>query len=415
MPQPRYRVGFLSELIEGFDAGVSVNSEDRASGPGEHGVLKVSAVAIGRFIPSENKAILARDITRMGPSVRAGDLLVTRANTHDLVGAAALVSGDFPWLHLSDKTWRARLRSSDHETRRWLAHVLTSPAVRSELRRRASGTSGSMKNISQSAYLRIRVATPPQELRGKLADILDTIVMHESIIRTLLTAKRRFKRGLMQQLLTGQMRLPKVKMSTQRRHAAVGDLPSDWSEFRLGDLFSERVETGRTDLPLLSITADRGVVARDDLQRRDTSNGDKSRYLRIARGDIGYNTMRMWQGVSALSSLDGIVSPAYTVVVPGPYVDGPFAATLFKFPPVVNVFRRKSQGLVDDTLSLKFHHFSRIRLRIPPVDEQRAIGEVFALLDQEIDVLERLSSSVKRQKHAFLQRLISGELSLPAT
>lgn len=413
MSQPRYRVGFLSELIEGFDAGVSVNSEDRSIGPGEHGVLKVSAVAIGRFIPSENKAILARDTTRMGPSVRAGDLLVTRANTRDLVGAAALVSEDFPWLHLSDKTWRARLRSSDHETRRWLAHVLTSPTVRSELRRRASGTSGSMKNISQSAYLRIRVATPPLELRGKLADVLDTIAMHESILRTLLTAKRRLKRGLMQKLLTGQMRLPQFKMSPPPRHTAFGE-PSDWSEFRLGDLFSERVETGRADLPLLSITADRGVVVRDDLRRRDTSNGDKSRYLRVARGDICYNTMRMWQGVSALSSLEGIVSPAYTVVAPGPDVDGPFAATFFKFAPVVNLFRRKSQGLVDDTLSLKFHHFSRIRLRFPPVDEQRAIGRAFEVLDQEIELLKRLTSSVKRQKHALLEKLISGELPLPA-
>lgn len=395
-----YRLQPLREFIEGFDTGVSVNSEDRPSTDGEHGVLKVSAVSIGRFLPSENKAVLPRELFRVGPSVRAGDILVSRANTHDLVGAAALAVSDYPLLHLSDKTWRVRLRSSDDGSRRWIAHVLNAPVVRAELRRRATGTSGSMKNIAQESYLGIGIPTAPEEVRAQLADILDALTRSGDGVASLLASKQRLKRGLMQQLLTGRRRL-------------VG-YTGLWAEHWLGDLFLERAETGRTDLPLLAVTADRGVVPRDELDRRDTSNADKSKYLRIAPGDIGYNTMRMWQGVSALSSLEGVVSPAYTICVPGAAVDGTFAATLFKFPSVVNLFRRNSQGLVDDTLNLKYHHFARIRLSIPPIEEQRAIAGVFASLDREIALLEKLASALGRQRRALLDKLLKGELRLPA-
>ena len=64
------------------------------------------------------------------------------------------------------------------------------------------------------------------------------------------------------------------------------------------------------------------MIPRDQLDKRDTSNPDKAKYKRVAVGDIAYNTMRMWQGVSALASLEGIVSPAYTVAVPTDKIHG---------------------------------------------------------------------------------------------
>lgn len=151
-----------------------------------------------------------------------------------------------------------------------------------------------------------------------------------------LDAKRRLKRGLMQQLLTGKRRLK-------------GSRAGSWVERRLGELFTERTETGRADLPLLAITSDCGVIPRDQVRnRKDSSAENKSSYLRIAPGDIGYNTMRMWQGVSAISGLEGIVSPAYTVCVPGPQLLGRYAGQLFKLPAMIHTFWRHSQGLVDD-------------------------------------------------------------------
>ena len=205
----------------------------------------------------------------------------------------------------------------------------------------------------------------------------------------------------MQQLLTGRRRL-----------AVDGDPP--WQEHHLRDLFGERRESGHEDLPLLSVTSGRGVILRSEIERKDSSSEDKSRYKRIAPGDIGYNTMRMWQGVSALSRLEGIVSPAYTILKPKGGIDAEFAAYLFKFAPTVHLFLRYSQGLVSDTLSLKYPNFEQIRVRIPPLDEQKRIAAVLSCADKEVDLLRQELELLKEQKRGLMQKLLTGQIRVTA-
>jgi type I restriction enzyme S subunit len=163
-----------------------------------------------------------------------------------------------------------------------------------------------------------------------------------------------------------------------------GEIPQEWDCVPLGDIFAERIETGFNDLPLLAVTGDRGVVPRDSLNRRDSSNEDKSAYLRVLPGDIAYNTMRMWQGVAGLSEHEGIVSPAYTVCRPLKKLLPAFAPYLLKHPANIRLFHRHSQGLVDDTLNLKFHHFAKIHVPLPTVREQRRIGKILEEIDTAI-------------------------------
>jgi len=126
--------------------------------------------------------------------------------------------------------------------------------------------------------------------------------------------------------------------------------------------------------------------------------------------------MRMWQGVSALSALEGIVSPAYTVVTPTGGISGIFVKHLFKFPAVVNLFHRHSQGLVDDTLNLKYDRFAKIKLTIPlEVGEQDRIAAVLDLCDSEIELLEALRRQFEDHNRALLSRLLSGDLEALAS
>ena len=52
---------------------------------------------------------------------------------------------------------------------------------------------------------------------------------------------------------------------------------TDWHDTNMGDLFVHRQEKNRPELPLLSVTGEGGVVDRDTIERRDTSNADKSK------------------------------------------------------------------------------------------------------------------------------------------
>lgn len=96
-----------------------------------------------------------------------------------------------------------------------------------------------------------------------------------------------------------------------------------WIQKTLGESFEERSEKNRSDLPLLSL-GENGLVYQSETARKDNSNADKSKYLRVAVGDIAYNTMRMWQGRCVCAGIEGIVSPAYTVCKPKEGVDGLF-------------------------------------------------------------------------------------------
>lgn len=193
-------------------------------------------------------------------------------------------------------------------------------------------------------------------------------------------------------------------------HPTFHGRPNAWQEFDLGDVFRERSQSGEESDRLLSITMNGGVIDRDDVGRKDTSTEDKSNYKLILPGDIGYNTMRMWQGVSGLSALRGIISPAYTVVTPVPNrIVGRYAAHLFKSRRMVFDFERYSQGLTSDTWNLKFPAFSKIKVFLPPIEDQEKQAELLDALTAEGSVLAKQIEVLARQKRGLMQKLLTGE------
>ena len=119
--------------------------------------------------------------------------------------------------------------------------------------------------------------------------------------------------------------------------------------------------------------------------------------------------MRMWQGRSALSGMEGIVSPAYTIVIPNGNVNPFFIISLIQQPRVVYDFWAHSQGLVDDTLNCKFPNFSQVKVLIPSLAEQTAIAEVLMSADKEIEIAKTKLSSFRNQKRGLMQQLLTGK------
>ena len=84
----------------------------------------------------------------------------------------------------------------------------------------------------------------------------------------------------------------------------------------MGEVLKERSERANGSEELLSVTIGNGVIKQADSDKRNTASDDKSNYKIVRKGDLPYNSMRMWQGAVGNSEYDGIVSPAYTVLVP---------------------------------------------------------------------------------------------------
>ena len=235
----------------------------------------------------------------------------------------------------------------------------------------------------------------PLAEQEKIAEILSAQDKVISLKEKLIEEKKRQKKYLMQQLLTGKNRL--------------AGFCGEWNYVKLGSVFEERVETNCQNLELLSVTGTNGVVPRSTIETKDNSSEDKSKYLRICKGDIGYNTMRMWQGVSALSDYDGIVSPAYTILIPSEKVSAKYYSYLFKMHAVIFLFYRFSQGIVDDTRSLKYPEFAKLQLYVPmEKDEQEAIAKILDTTDKEIRLLQKDLEKEIQKKKALMQLLLTG-------
>jgi type I restriction enzyme S subunit len=115
----------------------------------------------------------------------------------------------------------------------------------------------------------------------------------------------------------------------------------------------------------------------------------------------------MWQGVSALTNDEGIVSPAYTICTPKDGILSKYAKYLFKFQPLINVFRGYSQGLVNDTLNLKFESFSQIEIILPPIQEQKKIVTILCSVDDAIQATQAVIDQTRRVKQGLLQQLLT--------
>lgn len=386
IPQ-EWEVKFLGNLLSRCANGLTYDVSITSGIP----VTRIETISTGEinyakvgYIPNES----GYETFKM----QKGDILYSHINSLSQIGKVAYYKGDKEIYHGMnllllraneglDKQYLYYTLLTDHM--RHMAQVIAKPAV-------------NQASISTSDLKRVKIAVPPLAEQRKIAEVLG--VWDEAIEKQarLIEKLDLRKRGLMQRLLSAKLRLP--------------GFSEPWKIHKLQELFTERNETNRTDLPLLSITGDRGVILQTESEKRDTSNDDKSKYKRIAKGDIGYNTMRMWQGRSALSGLEGIVSPAYTIVVPNTTdVDGYYMSVLFKQPRLVYDFWTHSQGLVGDTLNCKYRDFGQVHICCPPLAEQKAITEVLTAADREIELAKEKLERLRRQKRGLMQQLLTGK------
>ena len=168
-------------------------------------------------------------------------------------------------------------------------------------------------------------------------------------------------------------------------------------------------------MELLSVTMNDGVKPRSEIEGKDNSSEDKSNYKIVRKGDMVYNSMRMWQGANGISPCDGIVSPAYTVLMPKQEINNGYFAALFKSANLINEFRKNSQGMTSDTWNLKYPQIETIKVQIPSVSEQDKVSEMFSVLDERIAAQSRLVESLKKYKRCLLSAVFSQNVSMFST
>ena len=180
---------------------------------------------------------------------------------------------------------------------------------------------------------------------------------------------------------------------------------------RIGDIYAERSERGAAGMELLSVTMNDGVMQRSEIEGKDNSSEDKSSYKVVRKGDMVYNSMRMWQGANGISTYDGIVSPAYTVLTAKLPICNDYFAALFKNDKLINEFRKNSQGMTSDTWNLKYPQIETIKVYLPKIEEQKKIASMLVILDKRIATQATLVEQLKKYKRGALKAIFNQQAS----
>jgi type I restriction enzyme, S subunit len=185
--ESRWPIQSLGDSVEAFEGGINFNPVGDNDPASDWRVLKVSAVSWREFLADESKPISPTEQFGEKLIVKAGNLIMSRANTIELVGAAARVRRPPPLVLLPDKLWRLKFLTGARLLPDFVLYALRCRAVRREIERRASGTSGSMKNISKEDAASLRLPCPPLPLQQQFAKL---VARHEQLRATHVEALR---------------------------------------------------------------------------------------------------------------------------------------------------------------------------------------------------------------------------------
>ena len=162
-----------------------------------------------------------------------------------------------------------------------------------------------------------------------------------------------------------------------------------WEQRKLGELFFESNERS-SSMEILSVSVTKGIYPASESDRDTNPGASLVNYKVVHKGDVVYNSMRMWQGAVGSSDYDGIVSPAYVVARPTIELDSTCFGYLLKRPEMLYKYLCDSQGNSKDTQTLKYDRFADIKATMPAnLEEQRAISACLGSVDHLITLHQR--------------------------
>jgi len=214
LPQ-KWEIRPLKSFLVGIDAGKSPDCPDQPAGAGDWGILKVSAIHPTGFRAEENKVIINPAYINPAYEVHDGDLLISRANTSELVGIVCLVSKPRPQLLLCDKTLRLQVNTKNALSK-FIFYMLQMPFVRAQIEMHATGSSASMKNISQNSIKNLAILAPSKEEQKEIISILNAHDARITAEETELAKLKQLKKGLMHDLLTGHVRVTQLMAESEQ-------------------------------------------------------------------------------------------------------------------------------------------------------------------------------------------------------
>lgn len=394
----------LGDVVDTLIAGVSVNADNRQIGEGEIGVLKTSCVSGGQFLAGEHKSVLTDELDRARTPVRAGSIIISRMNTPALVGANAYVDEDHPDLFLPDRLWQ--LRTSDRADSRWLSYSMQSASFRSFIDDIATGTSGSMKNISKERLLQAPLALPPLDEQRRIAEVLRSVDEAMACADAVARQAQALWHSLTESLIWKiQMDSPAnirplgdaVQSSDYGVNAPLGNEPAGYAVLRMGNLQD-------------------GWIDRADLKWGDIGD-QEALALTLEVGDILFNRTNSRELVGKVALVREPTDDLYASYIVRLRVNRRVADPHYLFA-VMHSRRAQGQFKSIATPGVSQSNINPTNLKkqlipLPSLSEQQAIASRMQAVERARRCAVAELSAIRRIKADLMSDLLSGRVRVP--
>lgn len=401
--------GKVKSLVKSLDAGVSVNSEDDGNLNSEFKILKTSCVSGDSFDPTKVKSVVKQnEIERLKEPVLSDSIIISRMNTPALVGANGYVEHEITNTYLPDRLWQLKPHK-DKVCMRWLGYWFASSPTRHKLGSTATGTSGSMKNITKADVLNISINIPPLPEQQKIAKILATWDKAIDTTERLIDNSKQQKKALMQQLLTGKKRLLDDNGKP---------FEGEWES----QLFKKilKLDRGSSPRPIVNYTTESedgvnwikigdtkgdGLYINSTKEKITPEGAKKSR--KVSKGEIILSNS-MSYGKPYILNIDGYIHDGWFVIRDyEKHLDKSYLIQILSSELIQRQYKRLAAGGVVSNISSELVY--SVKIDIPSIPEQQKIAAVLINADKEIELLEQQLADLQQEKKALMQQLLTGK------
>jgi len=264
------------------------------------------------------------------------------------------------------------------------------------------GSGSGVPTLNRNDVHSFKVVIPPLPEQKAIAQVLSTADAAIHTTEKLIAQKELRKKWLMQQLLTGKMRLK--------------GFGGEWKEMHIRDVAKEVSIRNKSDkqLTVLSCTKYDGLVPSLEYFGRKIFADDVSTYKIVPKNHFAYATNHIEEGSIGYQEIldEALISPMYTVFKTDKTVNDNFFYKLLKSHPLVYQYQNRMEGSIDRRGGLRWDGFSIIKFKLPSIEEQTAIAQVLQAADKEISLLKAKAEKLREQKKGLMQVLLTGKKRL---
>lgn len=422
----------LGDLLEHIQAGKSVRCDEHAPEGDQPGLVKISAVTWGRFNELESKTLLTTEGLDPRNKIHAGDLLISRANTLELVGAPVIVDTISKNLYLSDKVLRLDVPEA---LKPWVLVCLKSKMGRDQIERLATGNQISMRNISQDSLKLIELPLPPAAEQKRITQKLEALLTQADTLKARIDAIPALLKTIRQSTLsaavsgrmTGRMKLSTAAAQAYQspivfRGSEQGTEPEGWRWEKLVNVATlESGHTPRKSVPAYWSGGDVPWISLQDIRAADGKETFSTKLMPTELG-IAKSSARLLPKGTVCFSRD--ISVGFVTLMGRPMATTQHFANwicgekllpkylMYAFMAGRGHLVKSGQGSTVKTIYMPA--LRELRLLLPPLAEQvnivRRIEELFLIADQLEAKVERAKRRVDVLSQSLIAKAFRGEL-----